>query len=176
MFELKIDSELTLRTLEEADAPLLFETVDTNRDYIGEYLPWVDDTKSPEDSLAFIRRVRAEFKSGETVPAGLWYGGELVGHIGIQDIRRGHKAEIGYWLAENAAGKGLMTKAARAMVRYSFVELGLVKLVILARTTNQRSINVARRLGFRPEGVERAGEMHRGEFHDLEHFGLLKGE
>ena len=39
--------------------------------------------------------------------------GEVAGSISLTKIEIGHKAEMGYWLAEKYWGAGIMTKAAK---------------------------------------------------------------
>jgi ribosomal-protein-serine acetyltransferase len=64
-------------------------------------------------------------------------------------------AEIGYWLAAGHQGKGLMTKACRALIDYGFGTLGLRRIAIQCATGNTRSQAIPERLGFTREGVLR---------------------
>jgi ribosomal-protein-serine acetyltransferase len=72
------------------------------------------------------------------------------------------KASIGYWLAGDAQGRGVMTEAVRAYVDHAFGIWKLNRVTIEAAVENARSRAVAERLGFREEGVlrevERVGE------------------
>jgi ribosomal-protein-serine acetyltransferase len=65
---------------------------------------------------------------------------------------------IGYWLAENYQGKGLMTSSCRAVIDYGFHSLNLNRMVIAAATENHRSRAVPERLGFIHEGTLREAE------------------
>lgn len=168
-----ITNQLLLRPLEEADAPELFAVVDHNRTHLSEFLPWVAENVQESDSLDFIRAVAAERRAGRAAPFGIFLNGKLVGHIGLKDIVAGHKAEIGYWLAEDAGGQGIMMQAAQAVINYGFKELKLVRLLIRFRSTNPRSAAIAKRLGFVLEGTERRGELHSGKFYDMDYYGLL---
>ena len=60
--------------------------------------------------------------------------------------------EIGYWLAEHHAGRGVMTRCCLAVIDYGIGELGLHRIQILADALNRRSRAVAERLGFTLEG------------------------
>ncbi len=80
---------------------------------------------------------------------------ELIGSIGYygrssEPIR---KAEIGYDLAPEHWGQGLMTEALEALVRYCFKSLGLQRLEALVLPHNQRSVRLLERAGFRNEGL-----------------------
>jgi RimJ/RimL family protein N-acetyltransferase len=57
--------------------------------------------------------------------------------------------EIGWRLAREAWGRGFATEAARAAVRFAFVEVGLAELVSFTAEQNARSRAVMRRLGMR---------------------------
>ena len=67
----------------------------------------------------------------------------------------GASADIGYWLIEDAQGRGIMTRVAHALVDYAFNDHGLHRLTIRAEPDNRRSWGVAERLGFRHEGTFR---------------------
>jgi RimJ/RimL family protein N-acetyltransferase len=91
--------------------------------------------------------------------------GELIGMIGLDGIRDG-EAEIGFWLAPEARGRGLMTAAVALAIDHAFAPepsgLGLDRLVWRAFVGNAASASVARRAGFRFEGTRRAGGVQRG--------------
>lgn len=90
-------------------------------------------------------------------------GGELVGTVGLHALAEG-AAEIGYWLAPGARGRGIMREAAAAVVDHGFdasVGLGLARIGWRAYAGNSGSAAVARALGFRFEGIARLGAMGR---------------
>lgn len=85
------------------------------------------------------------------------------------------QAEIGYWIASDRAGRGLMTEAASAVVEFGFETLGLHRIELRAGTENFGSIRVAEKLGFSREGTLRESGMDAlGERHDHHIFGLLE--
>ena len=55
MFGYQINDHLKLKILEEREAEPLFKLVDNNRNYLAEFLPFVDYTKKVEDSKTFIQ-------------------------------------------------------------------------------------------------------------------------
>jgi ribosomal-protein-serine acetyltransferase len=57
-------------------------------------------------------------------------------------------AEIGYWLAEKAQGRGIVSRAVRVLVRFSFVELGVDAVLIRCARDNVKSRAIPERLGF----------------------------
>ncbi len=73
----------------------------------------------------------------------------------IKAKRIGH---IGYWLGEEHAGQGIMTRAVKVLTEHGFATLGLNRITIAAAVGNDKSRAVAERLGFRLEGIARDAE------------------
>jgi ribosomal-protein-serine acetyltransferase len=158
-FSLPVDSGLELRCFEDADAAPLFALVDANRAHLRRWLPWVDGIATAEDERAFIGRARTQFEGSDGPSFGIWEHGALVGAIGLLPIDHANRAtEIGYWLAEVAQGRGIITRACRALLGHCFSELGLHRVAIQCATGNMRSAAIPRRLGFRLEGTLREAE------------------
>jgi RimJ/RimL family protein N-acetyltransferase len=85
--------------------------------------------------------------------------GALLGSIGLMEIdRAAGRAEIGYWLAREARGRGAATRAVGLVAAWAAEELGLGRLEILTHPGNVRSARVAERAGFRPTGETRRME------------------
>lgn len=177
MFVVQVRPDVELRLLEEKHASTVFAVVDRNREYLRRWLPWVDPTRSVNDTLEFIRGARERFDTVGEITAGIWYQNEFSGTVGTHKLDRMHRAlEIGYWLGEGAQGKGIITDACRAMIRHSFLELEMNRLVIRCAVGNDRSCAVAQRLGFTFEGIQREADLVNGHFHDLKVWSLLRRE
>jgi ribosomal-protein-serine acetyltransferase len=174
---ISIDEETKLRIYEERHAQEVAELVDQNRAYLRQWLPWVDYSRTVEDSKAFIKNSLQQFAQNEGFQMGIWYKHELAGGIGYHPIDwADRKVEIGYWLGESFQGKGLMTKACRTLVTYAFDELGLNKVEIHCASGNIRSCAIPKRLGFIQEGTLREAEWLYDHFVDLVVFGMLARE
>ncbi|MCE3233544.1 MAG: GCN5-related N-acetyltransferase [Rickettsiaceae bacterium] len=78
--------------------------------------------------------------------------GKLAGSIGIINID-GHRGEIGYWLSDEYAGRGIMTEAVGEMVNYCIEDLGLVRIFAPVLTHNKASCRVLEKNGFELEGT-----------------------
>ena len=76
----------------------------------------------------------------------------VIGLTGVRMIEGGNVAELGYWLAKPCWGKGIMTEAGRALVRYAFEELKFAGLKSGHFKENFRSGQVLAKLGFRYAG------------------------
>ncbi len=170
---LTIDPTLILKPLQPDDAAALFALIDRNRAHLTEFLTWVATTTQLQHSRDFIARTLQEASAGTHVHLGVFFRGQLVGHMSLMDIAPAHKAEIGYWLSEDAVGQGIMTRAVQAVINYAFTDLKLIRLLIRCRPTNVRSIAVTNRLGFKFEGTERLAERQGDKFFDLDHYALL---
>lgn len=172
-----IDSRSALRVLREDDAAELFELTDANRAYLRRWLPWVDLVTSEEDSRSFLQTVNAQREDGRGPTFGIVHDEALAGVVGFLPIDPVNRCgEIGYWLAERACGRGVMTQCCRFVVRYGFLTLDLNRIQIAAGTENVDSRAIPERLGFRFEGVLRGRENLYGTFIDHAMYSLLRSE
>lgn len=177
MFQIQIHERLMLKQLELSEDEALFALTEQNRGYLRQWLPFIDDTKSIEDTRNYLYFCKNEYERSQIINAGIWYEGQLVGCIGYSEINRFNRfAKIGYWLSEQMQGKGIMTQACGAIVRYGFQELNLNRLEIRVATKNQRSQAIPKRLGFVYEGVIRQTEWLYDYFVDHMVFGMLREE
>lgn len=174
MFVHRLTEDAELRLLEPRHAQELFSLIDRNRERLRT-MPFVDYATSVDAERDFVKRSLHQFADGRGFECGLWYCGKLSGGIGMFPIDlRNRSTALGYWLDEEAEGKGLVTTACRAIISYLFSDLDVNRIVIRTIPANTRSKAVAARLGFIKEGTHRQLEMLRGEFVDVEIFSLLK--
>lgn len=150
---IKVDEDLELRALSEADANRLFQLTDENRAYLAKYLPWVDKTTSTDDSLSFIKATKEKRTLGQEYGFGIIVNGEIMGHISLMHITDGQIPEIGYWIAESVSGRGTTKKAAKAVTEFGFNTLNLGKILIRAREDNVASNKIAESLGYAFDGL-----------------------
>lgn len=170
----RLDDEIELRMFRLSDASEVFALVDGSRTHLRAWLPWVDQQQRITDTQTFIKDALDQYVQGEAVHVGIWYHRVLVGVIGFHRIDQPDRVgEIGYWLGEAYQGKGIMTRACRAMVVYGFAELDLNRIEIRCTPDNVRSRAVPERLGFKTEGVLRQVEKQGDRFVDNVVYGLL---
>lgn len=164
MEPIPIDRQLSLRPVTCDDASTLFERVESNRLHLRQWLPWVDTTVSIEDMQGFLLSVTEDAELGTDITLAIILSDAVVGICSLNAINTppGH-ARIGYWLAENYCGRGIMTRSVRAMCGYGFTQLDLHTLVLCAAEHNQKSRAVAERLGFYPSRKIMAAEDLYGE-------------
>lgn len=177
MFTWRVDDEVELRLLQREDAEAVFHLIDADRERLRRWLPWVDEDRTPDDTRAFIEKALRQFAEGHGFHAGIWYRGELAGVIGLHFIdRNNRRTELGYWLAGRFEGRGIMTRACRAVVDYAFGRLGLHRVEIRCAADNHRSRAIPERLGFTQEGVLRESGYLDGRFVDMVVYGVLASE
>lgn len=130
-----------------------------------------------DHAVGFVDGMVADgWASGRIHTWGVRVDGELAGMMGLHGIEDG-AAEIGYWLAPGARGRGLMSEAVALALDYGFAPapegLGLQRIAWHAFIGNRASAAVARRAGFLFEGTIRLGAVHRGLRRDEWQAGLL---
>lgn len=171
----RIDEDIFLKELEVSDAQDIFNAIDKGREYLREWLPFVDMTRRVEDSIAFTGSVVQVPPSARESVYAILFEGHFAGLVGFKSTDLlNQKTEIGYWLAEEFQHKGIITRSCQKLIRFAFDELGFNRVQIKVAVKNFRSQRVAERLGCTREGVERDGELLINGFTDLYVYSLLK--
>jgi len=113
-----------------------------------------------EQADEIIQSFINEFKEGKglTWAMTLKESNEFVGTCGYGEVEIGACGEIGFDLAKEHWGKGLMSEALSAIIDFGFDMLGLSKVEARTYSTNSRAIRLLRRLGFQLEDVR--GDSH----------------
>ncbi|MCY9140656.1 GNAT family N-acetyltransferase [Peribacillus frigoritolerans] len=174
MFLHKIDEELSLKLLELKDAERVFEITNQSREYLREWLPWLDNTTKFEETKGFINICLKGFAENKSFNTVIMYKGQIVGVAGYNQINWSNKtAYIGYWLGEEYQGNGIMTRVAKALTDYAFKELKLDKVEIRVALENKKSRGIPERLGFVNEGCIRQAEWLYDHYVDHIVYGML---
>ena len=177
MFDVRLDDDIALRLLENSHAAPLFAVVDGNRDYLRQWMPWLDNTRDAETIAAFCERTRRQFADGNGFVAGIWWRGEICGVVGHNRVDWENRAAyLGYWLSETFQGRGIMTRSCRALIGHTFAEMGLNRVEIRCASANLKSRAIPERLGFRCEGIIRDAEWLYDHFVDHAIYGMLAGQ
>jgi ribosomal-protein-serine acetyltransferase len=171
----KINKDLYLKRISHTDVEDIFNLIDKNRIFLRKWLPFIDETISPENTHAFVDHLSKPFCNQMvfTIVANDHIAG-LIGFKDIDSINR--RLEIGYWIGEKYQGKGLVTLSCRALINKAFNNMNIYRITIKCAVGNHPSSNIPKRLGFSFEGIERAGERHHQKFLDLEVYSLLQNE
>jgi ribosomal-protein-serine acetyltransferase len=174
---IQVNNEMHLEAITLSAAPVVFEAIARNREFLRKWLPFVDATQSVSDTELFIRSLVWQKENKKDEVFTIWYKLEFAGLIGFKDTDWvNHKTELGYWLIENMQGKGIITQCTTTLIKYAFKKLRMNRIQIKVANGNTRSAAVPNRLGFNFEGIEQQGEWLNGTYHDLQIFSLLKSD
>lgn len=174
---LKIDNETELHILQEKFAPELFKVIDANRQHLSSFLPWVSNMQTVENALEYIKQCETLQKENKEISFVIFYQNKLVGRIGIHYINFKNKCgAIGYWLSEDATGKGIITKACNIIIEYGFHILNLVRIELKTATKNYKSQAIAEKFNFTRECILPKAELVNGENLDLFLYAMLQKE
>lgn len=173
---LKVNNRLQLKPIGLEDAPLIFQTIDSQRAYLGEWLPFVAFTKTQQDTEEFIRSISVQYQQPSSIVYTILYDDNFAGLIGFKEIDRSNsRAELGYWLSELYQKNGIATTCTKYLCNHAFNLMGMNRIQIKCATQNVKSQQVPVRLNFALEGVERQGERFSNDrFVDLNVYSRLK--
>jgi ribosomal-protein-serine acetyltransferase len=176
MLTLIVNEEIRLKPLALSDARVIFQTIDTQRNYLRRWLPFIDHTRHVHDTENFINAIYATPPDIRERVFCIYYKQNFAGLIGLKSIdQTNKKSEIGYWLSESFQKKGIITLSVKTLIDYAFQQLNLNRIQIKCAVGNHESKQIPQRLGFAFEGIEREGELLSDNlFTDLEVYSILK--
>jgi RimJ/RimL family protein N-acetyltransferase len=166
------DEAVRLRQWTDEDAPEIVRCC--SDPLVPRYIPIIPMPYSLSDAEQFIERSRTPSDKLNLAVAGP--AGELFGAIGVSIQSDPGIAEIGYWLAPEARGRGLATRALRLLSAWTLRETDIARLQLQTDVENLASQAVATRAGFTREAVLRAYMDNRGTRRDSVMFSIIPGE
>jgi ribosomal-protein-serine acetyltransferase len=154
---IRIDDDVALEPLRADHAQACAALIEANRERLVRWMPWAAESRSAADVLRYVEAVEDYRTRGAGDAFAVLVRGAFAGAIDLHDLNHVNDvAAIGYWLGEAFGGRGVMTRAVRAVAERTFCEDGVHRLEILAATENAPSRAVAERAGFRLEAILRA--------------------
>jgi ribosomal-protein-alanine N-acetyltransferase len=177
------DGPITLRPLRMRDGPSWMESRRHNVDWLA---PWEATPPGGAQVVgmsaaiftAMTRRLRRDARQGLALPFTIVHAGEFAGQLTVSGIVRGslHSGQIGYWVDQRVAGRGVMPTAVALVTDHCFGPVGLHRLEVNIRPENDASLRVVEKLGFREEG-RRIRYLHiAGDWRDHVSFALVREE
>ena len=104
--------------------------------------------------------------------------GAFVGTCGMEvNLAPEHaRAELGYVLAREYWGRGLMPEAVRGMLRFCFGRMDLNRVEARCIAENTASARVMEKAGMTYEGTLREREYVKGAYRDMKIYSILRRE
>jgi RimJ/RimL family protein N-acetyltransferase len=172
------DGVVTVRPWgEPGDAEAVVEAC--NDRAIAEFLDMIPQPYTRSDADAYLDICRVGWRDGTFSNFAVVVDGHAVGSIGVRwkDPDQG-VAEVGYWVAADARGAGVCTRALRVVASWALTRPGLARLELRAADENVASQRVAEKAGFTREGVLRSSRYNArlGRRIDWAMFSLLPDE
>ncbi|MFI7149995.1 GNAT family N-acetyltransferase [Nonomuraea sp. NPDC050022] len=171
------DDGAELRPLEPWRAAEFLAHMDRGREFIGQHIALPDVVTDLESSRSYLRAYAEKAAADVGRIYGIWTDGKLVGGVLFRTMNIEHgTAEVGCWLEPSAAGKGLVTRAARVIIDWAVEERGIHRVEWIVSAENAASVAVAQRLGMTKDGVLRESYAYRGKRLDMEVWSVLAPE
>ncbi|MDR1512971.1 MAG: GNAT family N-acetyltransferase [Propionibacteriaceae bacterium] len=175
-------ADIVLAPFRRRDANEWNEVRARNYDWLR---PW--DATPPDgvpsgDTAAMLRRFHREAKAGRLAPwvirDGAAKGRPLIGQCTLNNVQMGSArlAAVGYWIARDFAGRGIVPLATALACDYAMQVMGVHRIEICVRPENTASLRVAEKLGFRCEGLRPRYIHINGEWRDHKVFALDSSE
>lgn len=153
--------DVLLRPWRQADAPAVTEACQD-----PEIARWVSIPQpyTLRDAEAFIAESRSMWTNGSGAAFAIVDAASdrLLGAVS-RFGPDGHHANVGCWIVRDVRGRGLGTRALRALGEWTFATTGTIRLDAYIMVGNAASERMTERAGFRREGVLRAWDMLRDE-------------
>jgi ribosomal-protein-serine acetyltransferase len=177
MFSTKVNTRTDLRLIGRQHTGALFGLVDSNREHLRGWHPWVDNIRSIDDIGKMIAMWEQQNAKNRGFCAAIMFDEQLCGlihHLNVDWPNRW--TALSYWLDAAHQGQGIMTSCCRALILHGFNNWKLNRITIECATENLRSRAIPERLGFKLEGIIRSVEWLHDRYADHAIYGLLRPE
>ena len=165
---------LILRKMVLNDAEAVFAYASNSE--VSRYTLW-ETHRSIEDSRAFLEFATQKYENGGEPDWGIVYRGNgcLVGACGLVNWEAEHaRAEVGFVLSREYWGRGLMSEAVRAILRFGFERMNLNRIEARCIAENAASARVMEKAGMVYEGTLHQREYIKGAYRDIKLYAILK--
>lgn len=165
----------SIRKWKRSDAKDLAVTCSNKKvqDNLRDGLPY---PYTEQDGVDFISAMLAADEN-ETFAFAITVDDKVVGSIGVFRQANIHRqtAELGYYIAEEYWGKGIMTKTVNLICNYVFDNSDIIRIFAEPFAYNAASCRVLEKAGFQYEGTLRKNAVKNGKVIDMKMYALLKG-
>lgn len=157
------DGVIAVRPFTEEDVPAIAAACTD-----PEIARWtlVPEPYTEDDARAFVAEAETAYAVVDAA------ADALVGAISLDRVAEGN-GQIGYWVAREARGRGVATRALRLVARWGLAGCGFARVQLLTEPENVASQRVAERAGFTNEGLLRSYAEMKGRRRDMLMWSLL---
>ena len=130
-----------------------------------------------QDGINFISAMLSADEN-DTFAFAITVDEKAIGSIGVYRQENIHRqtAELGYYIAEEYWGKGIMTEAVKYACEYVFGKSDILRIFAEPFAYNIASCRVLEKAGFQYEGTLRNNAVKNGKVIDMKMYSLLKEE
>jgi [ribosomal protein S5]-alanine N-acetyltransferase len=167
-----LDAAVGLRPIKVKDAAAWRDSRVRNASWLRPWEPTNPETPLYRSSLgpyvSMARTMRREARQGVTLPWVVTYAGAFAGQLTVGSIVWGsaRSGQVGYWVDQAYAGRGVIPTALAMAVDHCFLTVGLHRIEATIRPENHASRRVMEKLGFREEGLRKRSLHIDGAWHD----------
>lgn len=170
---------INVRPFRAADAGPMYEAACESAEQLRAWMTWCRADFSLAHAEAFVAQSARAWAHGEQYSFAIVDARDntFLGSVGLNHLEHAHKfANVGYWVRNMAAGRGVATVAVQQVAAFGLGELKLNRLEFLIPTINVASQRVAQKVGAKFEGVLRRRLMIAERSHDAAMYSLTRDE
>ena len=166
--------KIQIRKWELADAKDL-ATALSNRKILDNLRDGLPYPYTEQDGKDFIAAMLAADENS-TFAFAITLDGKVIGSICAfrQENIHKHTAELGYYIAEEHWGKGIMTEAVKQLCDYVFSHTDMIRIYAEPFAYNIGSQRVLEKAGFQYEGTLRNNAVKNGKILDMKMYSILR--
>ncbi len=151
LVEIDLHDDVVLRSLRAEDAAALAEAYRVNSEHLAPFEPIrSNDFRTEAGQRSEIAALNASHEAGTALPLVLTHGSQIIGRVTLSGIVRGafQSGNLGYWIDQRYAGRGLMTAAVNEISRLAADDLQLHRIQAGTLVDNVASQSVLIKCGF----------------------------
>ena len=166
---------VSIRLWEMSDAEALAKALNNKKiqDNLRDGLPFPYTVPDAEDYISSMLKADPAATYARTITV----DGAVAGSIGVFRKDNVHRltGEMGYYIAEEYWGEGVMTEAVRQMCAWIFGNTDIIRIFAEPYAANAASCRVLEKAGFAFEGTMRKNAVKNGVVIDMKMYAIIKG-
>jgi ribosomal-protein-serine acetyltransferase len=149
-----VSKDIALDIIQIKDNTMFFNLIDSNRQHLGQDVPWIKECLTLNEAKAFIERSLQSLELSQSIRLGIFCAGQLIGSILVTPCWNDDAFELGYWIDYSFQGRGIISMSCFAVLDMMYHKLGFKNAIIRCAFDNLKSNSVARKLGFNVKEIK----------------------